>query len=200
MISVYTGTPGTGKSLHVCDDIKAQLRRGNVIANFSFRDDLVSRKKGVFLEKPNSELAYPSFLYKYGLEHNLDKHGNVIMGHTLIVIDECQNLFDSRQWNAPGRREWNEFIAQHRKYGYNIILITQNLNSLDKRIRANSEFEVLHRNMKHYKNLGFILSLFFAGHLFVWVKRYLSTKDKVASHWFIGSKRKFRYYNSFKTF
>lgn len=27
MISVYTGTPGTGKSLHVCDDIKAQLRR-----------------------------------------------------------------------------------------------------------------------------------------------------------------------------
>lgn len=202
MMSIYDGTPGTGKSLHVVDDIRSYLSRGcNVICNFDFRYDLMGKKcKGEFIKRENRELAFPDFVMKYGKEHNVNKDGSVIMGHTLLVIDEAQNLFDARQWNCSGRREWNEFFAVHRHYGYDIILITQNLKSLDKRIQANAEFEVLHRNMKNYKFLGFILSLFFFGHLFVWVKRYLSTKDKVASKWFIGNKRKFRYYDSFILF
>lgn len=61
MISVYTGTPGTGKSLHVCDDIKAQLRRGNVIANFSFRDDLVPKKRVFFWKSLIQSLPIPRF-------------------------------------------------------------------------------------------------------------------------------------------
>ena len=200
MLSVYTGTPGTGKSLHVCEDIKQALHSGrHVITNFEFRDDLI-KHKGEFLYLPNKKLKYPDFFYDYGLSHNVRPDGSVIMGNTLVVIDECQNLFDARQWNTPGRREWNEFAAQHRKYGFDIILITQSKKSLDKRLLANTEFEVEHRNMKHYKALGLILSLFFMGHLFVWVKRYLATKEKVSSKWFIGSKRKFKYYNSFKIF
>ena len=202
MMSIYDGTPGTGKSLHVIDDIRDYLRRGcNVIANFDFRADLMGKNcKGEFLKKENRELQYPDWLKEYGLSHNLNKNGSVKMGQTLLVIDEAQNVFDARQWNCSGRKEWNEFFAVHRHYGFDIILITQNIKSLYKRIQANAEFEVLHRNMKHYKNLGFVLSLFFGGHLFVWVKRYLSTKDKVASKWFIGSKRKFRYYDSFVLF
>lgn len=202
MMSIYDGTPGTGKSLHVIDDIRDYLRRGcNVIANFDFRADLMGKScKGEFLKKENRELQYPDWLKEYGLSHNLNKNGSVKMGQTLLVIDEAQNVFDARQWNCSGRKEWNEFFAVHRHYGFDIILITQNIKSLDKRIQANAEFEVLHRNMKHYKNLGFVLSLFFGGHLFVWVKRYLSTKDKVAYKWFIGSKRKFRYYDSFVLF
>lgn len=202
MMSIYDGTPGTGKSLHVIDDIRDYLRRGcNVIANFDFRVDLMGKScKGEFLKKENRELQYPDWVKEYGLSHNLNKNGSVKMGQTLLVIDEAQNVFDARQWNCSGRKEWNEFFAVHRHYGFDIILITQNIKSLDKRIQANAEFEVLHRNMKHYKNLGFVLSLFFGGHLFVWVKRYLSTKDKVASKWFIGSKRKFRYYDSFVLF
>lgn len=202
MMSIYDGTPGTGKSLHVIDDIRDYLRRGcNVIANFDFRADLMGKScKGEFLKKENRELQYPDWVKEYGLSHNLNKNGSVKMGQTLLVIDEAQNVFDARQWNCSGRKEWNEFFAVHRHYGFDIILITQNIKSLDKRIQANAEFEVLHRNMKHYKNLGFVLSLFFGGHLFVWVKRYLSTKDKVASKWFIGSKRKFRYYDSFVLF
>ncbi len=201
-MSIYDGTPGTGKSLHVVDDIRSYLRRGcNVIANFDFRYDLMGKRcKGEFLKRVNSDLYYPDWVMEYGKLHNVNKDGSVRMGQTLLVIDEAQNLFDARQWNASGRREWNEFFAVHRHYGFDIILITQNIKSLDKRIQANAEFEVLHRNMKHYKNLGFVLSLFFFGHLFVWVKRYLSTKDKVASRWFIGNKRKFRYYDSFILF
>ena len=202
MMLIYDGTPGTGKSLHVIDDIRDYLRRGcNVIANFDFRSDLMRKScRGEFLKKENRDLQFPDWVKEYGLSHNLDKNGSVKMGQTLLVIDEAQNVFDARQWNCSGRKEWNEFFAVHRHYGFDIILITQNIKSLDKRIQANAEFEVLHRNMKHYKNLGFVLSLFFGGHLFVWVKRYLSTKDKVASKWFIGSKRKFRYYDSFVLF
>lgn len=202
MMSIYDGTPGTGKSLHVVDDIRDYLRRGcNVICNFDFRYDLMGKScRGEFIKRDNDQLTFPSWVKEYGRSHNVDKSRCVLMGQTLLVIDEAQNLFDARQWNCTGRKEWNEFFAVHRHYGFDIILITQNLKSLDKRIQANAEFEVLHRNMKHFKNLGFILSLFFFGHLFVWVKRYLSTKDKVSSKWFIGSKRKFRYYDSFILF
>ncbi len=202
MLSIYDGTPGTGKSLHVVDDIRNYLWRGcNVIANFDFRYDLMGKRcKGEFLKRANSDFCFPDWVMEYGKLHNVNKDGSVRMGQTLLVIDEAQNLFDARQWNGTGRKEWNEFFAVHRHYGFDIILITQNIKSLDKRVQANAEFEVLHRNLKHFKNIGFIFSLFFGGHLFIWVKRYLSTKDKVDSKFFIGCKRKFRYYDSFVLF
>ena len=47
MIYLYSGTPGSGKSLHMARDIMFKLRRGqNVIANFPINMELV--KKGLF--------------------------------------------------------------------------------------------------------------------------------------------------------
>ena len=39
------------------------------------------------------------------------------------------------------------FYSQHRKLGYNLILITQNDRMLDKQIRALVEYEVRHRKL-----------------------------------------------------
>ena len=54
MISYYSGTPGSGKSLHVAMQIYDWIQRGkNVIANFDIREDYVKkprfREKGSFL-------------------------------------------------------------------------------------------------------------------------------------------------------
>ena len=48
MIYFYSGTPGSGKSLHVARDIMSKLRRkekNNVICNFPINTDLVDGKR-----------------------------------------------------------------------------------------------------------------------------------------------------------
>ena len=53
----------------------------------------------------------------------------------MIVIDEAQCIFNSRDWNGKGivhsalkkqpdsRMDWIKFFSQHRKFGFNVILI-----------------------------------------------------------------------------
>ena len=34
------------------------------------------------------------------------KDGQMVEKQTLVVIDECQTLFNSRSWNVKGRSDW----------------------------------------------------------------------------------------------
>ena len=47
MIYFYSGTPGSGKSLHVAKDIYTKLfiNKGNVIANFDINRQVYNKKK-----------------------------------------------------------------------------------------------------------------------------------------------------------
>ena len=61
MIRFYSGTPGSGKSLHVASDIYRYLQNGkNVIANFEMNDSLIKerkgKQKGSFVYLSNSQL------------------------------------------------------------------------------------------------------------------------------------------------
>ena len=47
MIYLYTGTPGSGKSLHLAEAIYKSLRRGQpVIANFEINTQNIKKRKG----------------------------------------------------------------------------------------------------------------------------------------------------------
>ena len=55
MIYFYSGTPGSGKSLHVAQDIYQYLQRGkNVIANFDINEKAV---KGYGRKNPENSIA-----------------------------------------------------------------------------------------------------------------------------------------------
>ena len=56
-----------------------------------------------------------------------------------------------------------QLFAQHRKLGYNFILITQHDRMMDKQIRSLVETEVKHRKLNNYGLGGVILSLISAG-------------------------------------
>ena len=124
MIYFYSGTPGSGKSLHVAKDIynKLFLKKENVIANFDINRAMYNKKKrkGKFTFIPNNELS-PEFLYQYAKDHHVLGKEN----QTLVIIDECQILFNPRSWSDKGRMSWINFFTQHRKWGYNFILISQ---------------------------------------------------------------------------
>ena len=58
-ISVYTGTTGSGKSLHAASEIRFQLNRPHahpVIANFDINPDVVKRYD-LFTYRPNEKLT-----------------------------------------------------------------------------------------------------------------------------------------------
>lgn len=203
MIKLYTGTPGSGKSLHVAQDIYSRLRRkknNKVIANFDVNLSVVKDCKGKFYHVANYYLS-PEFFYQYAFRlHNRDEKGRITEGQTLIVLDECQILFNSRDWNAKNRMEWCTFFTQHRKYGFTIILITQFDRLIDRQIRGLVEYEVVHRDISNFKTIGFFLGLLFGGKLFIAITKWYSVQEKISSNMFMLNKKYMRLYDSYKIF
>ena len=154
MITVYTGTPGSGKSFHAAQDILRRLRRGGgLICNFPIKEDLVKKRKAHVEYWDNSEMTAKR-LVDYALKH----HKMGVEGQTLVVIDEAQIIFNCRDFGRKDRNAWVTLFSQHRKLGFNVLLITQSDRMLDKQIRSLIEDEVKHRKLNNYGLGGLILS------------------------------------------
>lgn len=198
MIYLYSGTPGSGKSLHTAKVLYQRLRKGQpVIANFPVNIDKISRKNIKFIECNNYELT-PNFLIAYSHEYFSDSP--VKEGKLLLVIDECQLMFNAREWNVRGRSDWLSFFTQHRKYGYDIILIAQFDRMIDRQIRSLIEYEYIHRKVSNYGTRGHILSMCMGGHMFVAVKMWYPLKLRIGSEFFRARKKYYSLYDTFGMF
>lgn len=200
MITLYSGTPGSGKSLHVAREIYYNLlkRKRSVIANFPIDYEHLTKngkkKAGKFTYMDNSELTVES-LYRYAYEnHELGKEGQ-----TIVIIDECQVLFNPREFDKRDRLPWITFFTQHRKLGYHFILISQNDRLVDRQIRSLFEYEVRHRKLN---NFGAFALLYLLGGLkvFVAITYWYSVKEKVERKFFIYKKKHGKLYDSFLMF
>lgn len=160
-IWLYSGTPGSGKSFHAAKDIVRRLRKGGgLICNFPVNESFVPAKRlRAHVEYwDNSELTAER-LVAYALErHEIGREGQ-----TLVVIDECQIIFNCRDFGRKDRNAWVTFFAQHRKLGFNVILISQSDRMLDRQIRSLIETEVRHRKLNNYGLGGMFLTLFSFG-------------------------------------
>lgn len=196
MISLYSGTPGSGKSLHCARTIKNWSRLGYpVIGNFPV--DLSMHKRAAFTYCPNDEMT-PEFLIQYSRQRFGDKAPKE--GSILLVIDECQLLFNAREWQQSGRARWLSFFTQHRKLGYDIILIAQFDRMIDRQIRSLIEYEFIHRKMSNFGWQGFLMSLVFGGKTFIAVKRWYPLGEKIGAEIFHARKSLYRIYDSYATF
>lgn len=197
MIYLFSGTPGSGKSLHVARDIRDALgpRRLPVIANFDICPDTRGIERFTFV--PNSSLD-PEFLYDYAASY----WGSscVREDSILLVIDEAQLVFNSRSWSQGQRMGWVEFFSQHRHFGYKVVLIAQFDRMIDRQIRSLVEIEVKHRKLGNFGLRGFLLSLPFRGRLFVAVSYYYGLGEKVGVSWLLPRRAYFRLYDSYGRF
>lgn len=199
MIYLYSGTPGSGKSLHQASDIYYWLRNGkNCITNFPVNTDIIkSKHKGEVLFVDNDNLK-PELLIVYSQLYF--KSHKFKEGALRVYIDECQLLFNAREWNISGRSEWLSFFTQHRKYGYDIYLVAQFDRMIDRQIRSLIEYEVIHRKVKNFGKWGFIFNLLAGGNLFVSVKIWYPMRERISSEYFKGNSRYFELYNTYNTF
>lgn len=198
-MSLYSGTPGSGKSLHATDRIRRRLKRGMpVIANYNLDRDNIPHPE-LFTYLDNSELD-PKALVDYAREwFGTHKFGE---DRILLVIDECQLLFNSREWDKDkdARMRWIQFFSQHRKYGYCVILVAQFDKMIDRQFRALLEYEYMHRKVSNFGLVGWLMSLVFLGRAHVCIQRYYPLNQRLGAKWFIARKSIFAMYDSFGDF
>jgi len=195
MIYFYSGTPGSGTSLNVARQIYSRLHKKkypNVIANFPINLKMIKNDKANFIYKDNSDLTV-SFLLNYAFENHVEGVEN----QTLVVVDEASIIWNSREWNIDRetRNLWLKFLVQHRKLGFNFIMISQSDIQIDKQIRALFEYEVVHRKVNNFK-IGSIIPF----PIFIAVERWYGIDEKLSSYFFTYRKKWGKFYDSYGSF
>lgn len=197
-IYLYTGTPGSGKSIHQAIDIYYHVKmRRPVIANFDINRSLF-RDDRSFTLCENDELK-PSFLEEYARDYWISRP--VKEGAIKLYIDECSLIFSARDWGQRDRRDWIRFFQLHRKLGYDVFLISQMDTMIDKNIRGLVEYEVKHRQLNKVGWVGALANVISFGHPVVCAVTYwYGQKMRLSAQWMLGRKKWFRLYDTYKIF
>ena len=201
MIELYSGTPGSGKSLHVAKIIRERLRMYNcvIIGNFYVNQNTVKKRKGTYIYVDNSRL-YPERLIKFAIRYARHKGRRLKEDELYLFIDEAQLLFNSRDWQLIKTSGWVSFYSQHRKLGFYIGLIAQFDRMLDRQIRSLVENEIKHRKVSRAGLFGKLLGFLTGDNLFIYIKIWYPMKQKVYSEFFLGTKKVYDLYDSYGLF
>ncbi len=201
MIELYSGTPGSGKSLHVAKIIRERLRMYNcvIIGNFYVNQNTVKKRKGTYIYVDNSRL-YPERLIKFAIRYARHKGRRLKEDELYLFIDEAQLLFNSRDWQLIKTSGWVSFYSQHRKLGSYIGLIAQFDRMLDRQIRSLVENEIKHRKVSRAGLFGKLLGFLTGDNLFIYIKIWYPMKQKVYSEFFLGTKKVYDLYDSYGLF
>lgn len=186
MISLFSGTPGSGKSLHIASYIYDRCKREKItIGNFEVNRDILPNPEFYFYWD-NQDITVNrlvTFSFDY-FRDNRFKEGSI-----LLILDEAQLLFNAREWAIKGRSDWILFFTQHRKLGYNIIMVAQFDRMIDKQIRSLFEYEVVHRKLSNFGWKGKLLSIWTLNRLFIAVKIWYPLKERVGHETFLYHKK-----------
>lgn len=196
MLSLYTGTPGSGKSLHLMRIIENKLiKGGNVICNFPIKESVLKKKARCrfcnffFVRDDDLTVAYLMDFAKR-------KHSGRNEGQTLIVIDESQRVFNSRDFSRSDRRQWIDFFSLHRHFFFNVILVSQMDRMIDRQVRGLVEYEVKHRKLNNNGFIGKMIPF----PCFIAITTWYGAKVKVDDEIYYYNKRLGNLYDSYALF
>lgn len=203
-VVAYVGVPGSGKSLHVMRDVYWYGKRSDALIMCNFDVNPPRGFRASFCRLPSGEVAFEDVMR--GVLEWLNA-GNVVTreGQILVVIDEAQITFNNREWNKQGRAAWIRLFIQHRKLGLRFVLVVQDLNMLDKQIRAVVETCGHHMRVNSYGWLGSLVSLLSFGRpVCMCIYRlpfYGSTKAGIVGRELVtGKRRLYRMYDTHTLF
>lgn len=199
MISLFSGTPGSGKSLHIAERITAlcNMRKDCiVISNFEV-DSSCFRFPERFYFIDNLALC-PDRLKSISIRFFENRKREE--DRLFLFIDECQLIFNSRDWQQKNRMDWLSFFSQHRKYGYNVVLVAQYDLMIDKQIRSLIEYHYIHRKISNFGFIGKLIKILSFGDWFICIELWYPIGQKTGSYIFRAHKRYYRIYDTFNDF
>lgn len=215
MIELYSGTPGSGKGVHVAKVIYRRLRSGRtIISNIAVDLAKVSetvwsyylrkifpkmkarhKKIGEYVYLHSDELTV-SFLTQYAKANHKKRKEN----QTLIIMDEIGTIFNPRLWDRADRFPWIDFMRLHRHLGYNMIMIAQNDRLVDRQIRSFIEYEIKHRCINRCGAFGAIIGLLAGGKMFIAIEMWYGLKIRTSFEYYMLNKRIANIYDTFEVF
>lgn len=200
MIKLYSGTPGSGKSLKAAKLVYDSVKKDKlVITNFAINTQYMKLKHPErLIQKQNYEIT-PDFLKQLALSYFADKK-KVTEGKLILIFDEAELFFNSRDWQRADRREWLSFFALHRHFGYDIILIAQYDRMLDRQIRALIEHQYVCRKVSNVGAAGKFFSILAGGSLHIVVDFWYPMKERCGVEYFKGKKKYYRIYDTYLHF
>lgn len=193
MIRLFSGTPGSGKTLHAVHVMDWYNMRGKpVISNFPLNVDYVRRPDLIFL--PDVKLE-PQMLIDFSAYWFQGKR--IREGEILLVLDEAQLIFNARDWQF--NRPWISFFTQHRKYGYDVIMIAQYDRMIERQIRSLIEYEEKHLKVSNLGGVWGLIMPIFLGRFRVYERWYNQDKMLVSQYRASYGRRDKRLYDTFQT-
>ena len=174
MIELFTGSIGSGKSVHAIREVQKRTKRP-VIMNFPLR-----KMRPNWVYRDNDELDV-SWLIEFARAHSAERYGGRVReGMILLVIDEASMLWNARDYNAKGKgeftRRWLRFFAQSRKLGFDVILVAQFDKQIDRQIRECVEYEVHHYSAKHMFPIKYLARLLPFTHVSLVLRTWYAAK------------------------
>ena len=164
------GSLGSGKSAVATARAIAHLQDGGVVAaNFSLCDgfsDIIARRnpwtwfddqfrynksKSIFnrffrVESLSAISKINPRELATGLHATTGKYQE---GQGLLILDECALIFNSRTWDK--NQDWVKFFTQARKLGWNVVLISHDVEMIDRQIRPTIGYVSTFRNLQQIK-------------------------------------------------
>ena len=152
---------------------------------------------------PNEELT-PKYITDFADDFWLNVNRPFEEDYILVVLDEVQLIFNSRNWQSKGRSgmndsrmDWLAFLSQHRKYGIRVILIAQSAQMIDNQFRMLVEYEINHRKVSNMGIGGAIVGAMFRNRLFCMVKNLFYTNENIGVRFTIGLNRDMKMYDTY---
>lgn len=164
MIALVTGQPGSGKSFYcmrelvqafharkfVATNVEVDPRFNWVVANDNaLRWAIPGRRAKVAGQL--ADRLYVSDNLSDLMRLRMPGRGE---GRGLMILDEAHMWLNSRMWQADDRTEIVRFFTQHRKLGWDILLVSQFIDAIDKQVKALAEYHIQLRNLKRAKVWG----------------------------------------------
>lgn len=200
-IYLYSGTPGSGKSLHLAEDIRHRLddrRQRLVLGNFRINPEVV-RYPGNYTYLPNDLLTARAVIE--WADNHWNAHPEEFGEDRLtLVIDECQLLFNARTWSQADRMEFVQLFSTHRKLGLMCLLCAQSPKMVDNQFRMLFEYQVDHRKVSTAGMAGAIMAAPFGGRLFARVLYYFQMNEHLSTEWYVARKKDMALYNTHERF
>lgn len=128
-----TGKLGSGKTLVAVGRIFDYLGQGRLVAtnlDLHLANYLNAQSKKSYIRIPDKPtVSDMEFIGLGNLSCDESKNG-------LLVLDELGSWFNARSWQDKSRKELLDWFIHARKYGWDVLLIVQDISMVDAQLRG----------------------------------------------------------------
>jgi zona occludens toxin (predicted ATPase) len=149
MIIGFAGTPGSGKTYEAVKKITDNLQWGRVVyTNIDGMSDpecleMIKSYCGL------SDLALVKQLH-FLEENQVADFWMHVQPKSLIVLDEVQKVFGSREWASAKNNAFASWASTHRHNGFDVVLISQAVERIDSAVRSLLEWTYVYRKVNFF--------------------------------------------------